>query len=78
MSGEDRAARLHLAKRILMGRIGSGQPPVTLEDIAQLRFWAETDEERAMPIEKLADAILRRERKGKNPLRPEDPGRRRN
>lgn len=78
MSGGDSAARLRLAARILMRRLGTGQPPVTLEEIAQLRFLAETDEERVMPIEKLAEAIILREGKWMGPAEPEDPGERRN
>jgi hypothetical protein len=79
MSGDDSMARLRLAKRILMQKLGTGQPPVTLGDIAQLRFLAETDEEREMPVEKLAAAVIQRETKTKGKgLSPEDPERRRN
>jgi hypothetical protein len=78
MNGDDSTARLRLAARILMRRMRTGQPPVTLEEIAQLRFWAETDEEREMPIENLARAILLRESKRNGRLEPEDPEKRRN
>jgi hypothetical protein len=78
MSGGDSTARLRSAARILMRRIGTGRPPVTLEEIAQLRFLAETDEEREMPIEKLAEAVILREVKRKSLLLPEDPDSRRN
>ena len=80
MSREDRGSRLRLAGRILMRRMGKGQPPVTLEEVAQLRFLAESDEEREMPIEKLAAAILEREsrRRGYPPPGSESASERRN
>jgi hypothetical protein len=57
----DSAARLKLAGRILTKRLGGG-PPVLLSEIAQLRFLAESDEERAMPIDRLARRVIERER----------------
>ena len=58
---EEAAARIRLAGRILRQlRFHDAQPLVPAE-MAQLQFLAESDEERAMPVEKLAMAILQRE-----------------
>jgi hypothetical protein len=78
MKDGDREVRVRLAARILFRKLGKGQPPVTLEEIAQLRFLAETEEEREMPIEKLAQAVIGRELRGKAFRPPESPGDRRN
>ena len=59
----DAKARIKLAGRILMQTTVQGGPPVTLNDIAELRFWAESDEERNLPPAKLAQIILEREQK---------------
>ena len=60
--------RVKLAVRILLGVRRQG-PPVTLNQIAELRFLAESDEERDMPVERLARIIIERESKraGKAP-----------
>ncbi len=62
---KDKAAeeRIRLAGRILLHKLRSGAPPATLDDIARLRFLAETDAEREMPIEQLARVVLQREQK---------------
>lgn len=52
---------IRLAARILRQKMKAGGPPATLEDIARLRFLAETGAERDMPVEELARAILVRE-----------------
>jgi hypothetical protein len=58
------AARINLAGRILARRMSGGDgPPVLLSEIAQLRFLAESDEEREMPIERLAVVVIDRERR---------------
>ena len=61
--------RIRLAARILLRKIRTGAPPTTLEDIARLRFLAETDAEREMPVEQLARVVIEREqsRKGYPP-----------
>ena len=60
--------RVKLAARILLG-IGRQGPPATLNQIAELRFLAESDEERDMPVERLARVVIERESKraGKAP-----------
>jgi len=63
MVNKESAARVRLAGRILtQWKYRGGQPIVPVE-IAQLRFLAESDEEREMPIEKLALAVIERERR---------------
>ena len=56
-------ARIRLAARILLHKLRGGAPPATLEDIARLRFLAETDAEREMPVEQLARVVVLREQK---------------
>ena len=59
---EELIARVKLATRVLLQvRYHSGQPLLQSE-IAHLRFFAESEEEAAMPLEKLAVTILERER----------------
>lgn len=60
---EDSTARVKLAARILIQRRCGGGPPILLSEIAELRFLAESDEEREMPIEELAQVVIERERK---------------
>lgn len=54
--------RVKLAARILRGMRRQG-PPVTLNQIAELRFLGESDEEREMPVERLARIVIERESK---------------
>jgi len=66
------AARIKLAGRILARGMSGGGPPVLLSEIAQLRFLAESDAERAMLIEKLAVAVIDRERRRMGIRHPQD------
>jgi hypothetical protein len=58
---EESRARLKLAWRIFRQRRLKDGRPVLLSEIAELRFLAETDEERAMTDEALAQAVTQRE-----------------
>jgi len=59
---EESIARVRLAARVIVQlRCRSGQPLLPSE-VAQLRFFAESEEESAMPLEKLALTIIERER----------------
>lgn len=58
---ETARARIDFVGRLILRRLSAG-PPVTLEEIAQLRFLAESDAEREMPVEELARVVLMRER----------------
>lgn len=71
MVNENAKARIKLAGRMIMQATVKGGPPVTLDDIAQLRFWAESDGERDLPPAQLARIILLREqeRLGYPPLK---------
>jgi hypothetical protein len=63
LRNEESEARIRLAGRVLVQTVFAGGPPVLLSEIAQLRFFAESDEERAMPVEQLARIIIERERR---------------
>lgn len=65
MKDKDAEERIRLAMRFMLHKLRGGSPPVTLEDIARLRFLAETDAEREMPVEQLARAVLQREQRRK-------------
>lgn len=54
-----------------MRRLGHG-PPVTLNEIAELRFFAESDEERDLPLEELARVIMIRESRRMGVISPQD------
>ncbi len=60
---EEASRRIRLAGKILIRRGFENGPPVLLSEIAQLQFLAESDEERALPAEKLAVIVIERERK---------------
>ena len=59
---EESTARLRLAWRIFREMSFRGRP-ILLSEIAELRFLAETDEEREMPINELVLAVTQRELK---------------
>jgi len=59
---EESMARIRLAWRIFR-EMSLGGRPVLLSEIAELRFLAETDEEREMPIRDLVLAVTQRELK---------------
>ncbi len=59
---EEASRRIRLAGKILIRRGFGNGPPVLLSEIAQLQFLAESDEERALPAEKLAVIVIDRER----------------
>ena len=59
---EDCRGRIRFAARILFQSLRKA-PPLTLNEIAQLRFLAISDEEQEMPVEKLARIVLERESK---------------
>jgi hypothetical protein len=75
-SNDDSKARLRLAVRILFQTLRQA-PPVTLNEIAQLQFLAESDEEREMPPDRLARRVIEREseskRMGMPPFNPRLP-----
>lgn len=71
---EQSIARVKLAARVLIQlRCRSGQPLLQSE-IAHLRFFAESADESAMPLEKLAIAIIERERGRMGYPPPSEPG----
>jgi hypothetical protein len=59
---EESDARIKLAGRILIQTRFGGRQPILLSEIAQLRFLAESDEEREMPLAGLALVVIERER----------------
>jgi hypothetical protein len=60
-ANEDSVARIKLVWRIMRQRMLGDSYPVLLSEIAELRFLAESDDERAMSDEDLARAVLNRE-----------------
>lgn len=63
--------RFKLAACILLAMRRQG-PPATLNQIAELRFLAESDEERDMPVERLARIVIDRESKRAGKLPSQD------
>jgi len=63
MRDPDSVARAKLAGRILWQTRFRDRQPILLSEIAQLRFFAESDAEREMPPDELARLILARESK---------------
>lgn len=59
---EESMARIRLAWRIFR-EMRLGGRPILLSEIAELRFLAETDEEREMPVKELVLAVTKREMK---------------
>jgi hypothetical protein len=59
---EDSRARIRFAARLLFQSLRKAQP-LTLNEIAQLRFLAISGEEREMPVEELARRVLEPESK---------------
>ena len=62
LRNKESEARIKLAGRLLVQMKSGDRQPILPNEIAQLRFLAESKEESEMPLDRLAQTIIERER----------------